>query len=85
MWTRRTFLVTASSSLIVESLGSYGQLAEAPIPNTKVAPHRAADSYAIYSLLLAGLENPGNNYLVAGGPHPSARVIRALPELLFSQ
>lgn len=66
MWTRRAFVVTAACSLIVESLGSYGQLPEAPTPNTEIAPDRAADSYAIYSLLLAGLENPRNNYLVAG-------------------
>jgi hypothetical protein len=66
MWTRRAFVVTATSSLIVESLGSYGRLPEVPIPNTKIPPERAADSYAIYSLLLAGLENPRNNYLVAG-------------------
>ena len=66
MWTRRAFVVTTASSLIVESLTCYGQLPEAPIPDTKIAPERAADSYAIYSLLLAGLENPGNNFLVAG-------------------
>jgi hypothetical protein len=59
MWTRRTFVVNAASSLIVQSLGGYGQLPEAPIPNTEILPGRAADSYAIYSLLLAGLENPG--------------------------
>lgn len=66
MWTRRAFVVTAAYSLIVKSLRCYGQLPEAPIPNTKIAPERAADSYAIYSLLLAGLEKPGNNFLVAG-------------------
>src|ERR1700733_14971319 len=77
MWTRRTFVVTAASSLIVESLGSYGQLPEAPIPNTKIAPDRATDSYAIYSLLLAGLENPRNNFLVAG----MTRVPQDLPTL----
>jgi hypothetical protein len=81
MWTRRAFVVTAASSLIVESLGSYGQLAEAPIPNTKIAPDRAADSYAIYSLLLAGLENPRNNYLVAG----MTRVPQDVPTLAFTQ
>jgi hypothetical protein len=81
MWTRRTFVVTAASSLVVESLGSYGQLPEAPIPNTKIAPDRAADSYAIYSLLLAGLESPGNNYLVAG----TTRVPQDVPTLAFTQ
>jgi hypothetical protein len=77
MWTRRAFVVTAASSLVVESLGSYGRVPEAPIPNTKIAPERAADSYAIYSLLLAGLENPGNNYLVA----EMTRVPRDVPTL----
>src|ERR1700722_17786793 len=78
MWTRRTFVVTAASSLIVESLGSYGQLPEAPIPNTKIAPDRAADSYIIYSLLLAGLEDQRNNYLVAG----MTRVPQDVPTLV---
>jgi hypothetical protein len=81
MWTRRTFVVTAVSSLIVESLGSYGQLPEAPTPNTKIPPDRAAGSYAIYSLLLAGLENPRNNYLVAG----MTRVPQNVPTLAFTQ
>jgi hypothetical protein len=66
MWTRRAFVVTAAYSLIVDSLRCYGQLPEAPIPRTKIAPERTADSYAIYSLLLAGLENPRNSFLVAG-------------------
>jgi hypothetical protein len=77
MWTRRAFAVTAASSLIVESLRCYGQLPKAPIPNTKIAPERAADSYAIYSLLLAGLENPGTNFLVAG----MTRVAQDVPTL----
>jgi hypothetical protein len=81
MWTRRTFVVTAASSLIVESLRSYGQLPQAPIPNTKIAPDRATDSYAIYSLLLAGLENPRNNYLVAG----MTRVPQDVPTLTFTK
>jgi hypothetical protein len=80
MWTRRAFVVTAASSLIVKSLRSYGQLPEAAIPNTKIAPERAADSYAIYSLLLAGLENPKNNYLVAG----MTRVPQDVPTLAMT-
>ena len=65
MWTRRAFVATVASSLIVRSLRSYGQLPEAPIPSTTNTAERAADSYAIYSLLLSGLENPRNNYLLA--------------------
>jgi hypothetical protein len=65
MWTRRAFVATVASSLIVKSLRSYGQLPEAPIPSTTNTAERASDSYAIYSLLLSGLENPSNNYLIA--------------------
>ena len=77
MWTRRAFVATAASSLILKSLRSYSQLEEAPIPKTRIPPERAADSYAIYSLLLSGLENPMNNYLVAA----MTRVPRDVPTL----
>ena len=77
MWTRRAFVATAASSLILKSLRSDSQLQEAPIPKTRIPPERAADSYAIYSLLLPGLENPTNNYLVAA----MTRVPRDAPTL----
>jgi hypothetical protein len=77
MWTRRAFVATAASSLILKSLRSYSQPREAPIPKTRIPPERAADSYAIYSLLLSGLENSMNNSLVAA----MTRVPRDVPTL----
>ncbi len=77
MWTRRAFVVTAATSLILKSLRSYSQLQQAPVPQTRIPPERAADSYAIYSLLLSGLENSMNKYLVAA----TTRVPRDVPTL----